>query len=356
MIAIDRDVLREALAGVRPFIKSRVIMPVLECVRVSAYEMADDGYITLQGTDMEQAISLRVPAKIQADIDVCLPMKLLSDFVANLPGGNIIMAVTGNSVTLECAGHKARIKHYDANDFPVMPPIDCDPVDVDADELRSAITLGSYAAARDVSRPSLLAGLLYLDPVRVVSVDGFRLAIAPEGQDDPEQGIMVPATTLQTVGRLIDGICAVKHDDRYISFETDTAMVTALLINGKFPDYRAIIPTSHTTSLTVSRVDLLGAVNLAMLFARDSSNIVRLSVGDKLIVRGASAESGDGVTVLDAAVNGDVLEWAVNGAYLRQTLDVYECDAVTIELTSAARSMVVRGDALAVIMPMHINE
>jgi len=358
MIAIERDVLKDALAVVRPFIANRAILPVLECVRLTGNNpMSDEGYITLQGTDLEQSIELRVPANVGAEMDVCLPMKLLSDFVATLPAEKIHLAATEHSVSLECMGHKARIKHLDAADFPQFTPVDADAVEVDADELRRAIELGAYAAARDVSRPTLTAGVLFLEPLLVVSADGFRLAVSAEGYySAPEDGVLVMAKTLHAVARVAETTCAVRHDDNHIQFETDTATITSLLVNGKFPDYTAIIPKEHTVTVKVDRVGLLGAVNLAMLFARDSANVVRFTSDEmRLTVKGAAAESGDGVTVLPAAITGESFEWAVNGVYLRQVLEAFECDEVVLELQSVARPVVVKGDALAVIMPMHID-
>ena len=365
MIAIDRDVLKDALGTVRPFIANRGIMPVMECVRMTAdAPVADNGYITLQGTDLEHMIELRVPATVGKDFDACIPMKLLSDFVASLPAETIHIAATDAFVSLECMGHKARIKHLDAAEFPQIPPIEEDAVVVDGEALRAAIHLGAYAAAKDASRPTLTAGALFLDPLLVVSADGFRLAVSSEGENPPpEDAALVMAKTLQSVARVVGDTCSVRVNDRHISFETATATITSLLIAGVFPDYRAIIPAEHNVTLEVNRADLLGAVNLAMLFARESANIVRfnLSEDDILTVSGAAVESGDGVSWLAVTASGEPregwpFEWALNGVYLRHTLEVFECENVTLELASAARPVVVKGDALAVIMPMHINE
>ena len=146
------------------------------------------------------------------------------------------------------------------------------------------------------------------------------------------------------------------------------------LIEGNFPDYKQIIPTSYNTRTVVDTKEFLRAAKIALLFARDAANIVRLQMtpgeGElgpaprrtrpgSLTLAATAAEVGDNVGQIDAAIEGQAMEIAFNGRYLIDILNVIDSAQVALETNTPSSPGVFRPvgdeDFVHVIMPMHIS-
>jgi DNA polymerase-3 subunit beta len=138
------------------------------------------------------------------------------------------------------------------------------------------------------------------------------------------------------------------------------------LIDARFPDYRAIVPKTHNTRTVVDTAALLKAVRVALLFARDNANIIRVAVmpgngqhGGQLRLTATSTEMGDNVNELDATVDGSDLEIAFNAKYLIDVLSQIDQPQVVLETTQPTRPGTIRPvglgeeEFLHVVMPMH---
>jgi DNA polymerase-3 subunit beta len=151
-----------------------------------------------------------------------------------------------------------------------------------------------------------------------------------------------------------------------ILFHMQDVDLVSQLIEGKFPDYRQIIPSSHTCRTVLDTSGFLKAARVSHLFARDSANIVRVEIdpGNELTpghmtLAATSAELGDNVGQVDAMVEGDAVEIAFNAKYLIEVLSVVDTAQVALETTSASSPGVLRligdDDFIHVIMPMHLS-
>ena len=126
------------------------------------------------------------------------------------------------------------------------------------------------------------------------------------------------------------------------------------------------MPKSHTTRTLLGTQELLKAVKVAFLFARDAANIIRFSVvpGSELtpgqmIITGTSTEFGDNVSELDANIEGDEVEIAFNARYMIDALSIMGTPEVALETSTASSPGLLRpvggDDFKCVVMPMHIT-
>ncbi len=147
-----------------------------------------------------------------------------------------------------------------------------------------------------------------------------------------------------------------------VIFHTEEADLVSRIIEGQFPNYRQVIPTSHSTKVTVSRDDLLKATKLASYFARDAANIVRFAVDPgqevPLVVSATAAEVGDNTSRVDATVDGQATAIAFNSRFVADALGSLTASEVALELGGPLAPGVVRivGDEsyLHVVMPLRI--
>jgi DNA polymerase-3 subunit beta len=151
--------------------------------------------------------------------------------------------------------------------------------------------------------------------------------------------------------------------DEAAAFEGTSVLVRAQLLEGKFPDFEAVIPKTWTTRFTAYTADLLRALKRAEVFSRDNDNSTRLEVlgaaGDATIqlrVTGRSGERGDSETDIAIAGEGDTLTAFFNVRYMLDLLAVVETERVVFESAGAASASVWReegGDSfIQILMPM----
>ncbi len=377
-ISCLQENLAKGLATVGRAVAARSTLPVLSNILLET----DEGRLRLAATNLEIGISCWVGARIEEEGRTTVPARLLTEFVNSLPSGQIDMELTERTQTLnlKCARYEANIKGIEAGEFPSVPTADTidgrNNLHVDADTFRQMIEQVVIAAATDESRP-ILTGVLaqfHQGSLTLAAADGFRLAVstADVGADlDEASTVIIPARALAELGRVSadqeDPIeLIITPSQNQILFHLSNTDLVSQLIEGNFPDYKQIVPTSHSTRTLIATGDLLKAVKVAFLFARDAANIIRLNIvpGSELtpgqmIVTGTSAEYGDNVSEMDASVEGEEIEIAFNARYMIDALSVVGTPEVVLETSTSSSPGVLRpvggADYLCVVMPMHIS-
>lgn len=370
--------LAKGLATVARAVATRSTLPVLSNILLES----DGGRLRLVATNLEIGISCWIGAKVDEEGSTTVPARLLTEFVNSLPPGQIEMELTERtqSLNLKCARYEANIKGIDASEFPGVPTAESiggrDSLFLEPDVFRRMIDQVVFAAATDETRP-ILTGVLaqfHQGSLTLAAADGFRLSVtsADVGVDlDETVSVIIPARALGELSRVSSEqqdpieLIITPSRNQILFHLTDTDLVSQL-IEGNFPDYNQIVPKSHSTRTLVNTQELLKAVKVAFLFARDAANIIRFSVvsGNELtlgqmVVAGTSAEFGDNVSELDATVEGDAIEIAFNARYMIDALSVVGTPEVGLETSTPSSPGVIRpvgGDNfLCVVMPMHIT-
>ena len=363
--------LARGLSIVARGVSTRGTLPILGNVLLKT----DGGRLKLTATNLEIGVNCWVPAKTEDEGAITVPAKLLTDFVNSLPAGPIEIAlnVRTKTIHLKSATTEANLKGLDAEEFPIIPAIPDRPTTrMSQGVLRRMINEVAFVAATDDSRP-VLTGVLTTfdgDEVTMAAADPYRLSVrrAPLlAAVEPKVEIIIPARSLFEVARIVDdsdsGVdILVTPNGSQVIFHTDEADLVSRIIEGQFPNYRQVIPTSHTTKVTVSRDELLKATKLASYFARDAANIVRFTVDPAqevpLVVSATAAEVGDNTSRVDATVDGQATAIAFNSRFVADALGSLAASEVAIELGGPLAPGVVRivGDDsyLHVVMPLRI--
>ena len=372
-----QDNLAKRLTMVSRVVAERSTLPVLSNILIAT----DQSRLKLAATNLEIGITCWIGAKVDEAGATTVPARTFVDLINALPPGTVDMRLAAQTQTLSVSGGRFanNIKGIAAQDFPIIPQLDEGHAAVwriRPDVLRQMIDQVVFAAASDVSRP-ILTGVLAKFSGRTLTLaaaDGFRLAVrtAPlEDTEDESLEVVVPARTLVELARITGeqadpiGIMVTPQRNQILFHLTNIDLVSQL-IDGKFPDYHAIIPQSATTKAMIDTQLMLKACKAASVFAREAANIARLTFvpGNELTpghitVGATSAETGDNAGDLDAAISGTPLEIAFNVKYLIDVLSVIGSNQVSLEMTDAASPGVLRivGDETFthVIMPMHVG-
>ena len=374
-IIVKREDLAQGLRAVARAISSRTTLPVLSNVLVAT----DEDRLRLSATDLELAITAWVPAKVEEEGATTVPARTFSDLVGLLPEGLLRLTYNESNRTLHVHGgaSETNIRCIEAEEFPPLPtPELTQGVVISVNDFREMVQQVVFAASTDDARPVLTGVLLELkgETLTAAASDGYRLSvrkIAVENGAAEPFSLIVPARALSEVARAVrdsdETIVMVAPPGRgQVVFRVgDDVEIVSQLIEGQYPPYEQIIPTSYRTRTVVPTAAFVKACKQAEIFARDGSQSTRLEItpgGDvpgELRISAASEETGSSQTTLTATVEGDPIVIAFNVRYLREALEAIRTPEVALETTAPASPGVLRpvgaNDFVHIIMPMHLS-
>ncbi len=352
-------------------VSTRGTLPILGNVLLRT----ESGRLKLTATNLEVGINCWVPAKVDDEGAITVPAKLFTDFVNSLSPGPIELSlnVRTKTVHIKSGPYEANVKGLDAEEFPVIAALPDKPTTRMAQSvLRRMIGEVAFVATTDDSRP-VLTGVLTTfagDLVTLAAADPYRLSVRHAkllDRVDPSTEVIIPAKSLFEVARIVDDSdtpveITVTANKSQVIFHTDEADLVSRVIEGQFPNYRQVIPTTHATRVVTQREELLKATRLASYFARDAANIVRFQVDPAndapLVVSATAPEVGDNTGKVDASVEGQATTIAFNARFVADALGSLTAPEVALELGGPLAPGVVKivGDEsyLHVVMPLRI--
>lgn len=377
--SIGQAELANAVALAGQSVSTRSTLPVLGNVLLKA----EGDALTVTGTNLETALSVIVTAAVTEAGAITLPARLLKDTLAGTPeGARVECAVDEGRMAAQLtyySGGKRRgqatLKGIDALEYPLTPqPGTTSDLTFAGADLAALIRQSTFAAStpQDTSRPAL-TGVLWTSNgagLTAAATDGYRLAVTHKRDAATLPApLILPARALDLADKLAalaeTVTLSVVGNAAVFTFAGARAFLSAQLacqmIDAKFPDYNAILPKSQATTVTLDTAELVRALKMAALFARDASDRVILSVQPSLLDEGSltvvatAQEAGNYDTDLPAAVEGAALTAAFNVQYLLQGLAALGEPTACLEFTKADRPCVLKGlNFEYVIMPMQI--
>ena len=367
-ISVMQENLARGLGVVSRAVSSRATLPVLANVLMKT----EDSGLKLTATNLEIGINCWVPGKVEAEGEITVPAKLLTDLVSSLPNQRIDLELSAKDRTLKVSSGNSRssIKGIDADEFPVVAAIgDAPATSVVARGLHDALAEVVFAAASDESRPILTGVLTKLagESMTLAAADNYRIAVrtlATSRAVAPEISIVVPARSYAELMRILpdsdDPIdITITPNKSQILFHVEGIDLVSRLIEGQFPNYEPVIPTAHTSRAVIDRESFLAGARRASIFARDSANIVKVELGgdgEGLSITAHAADVGENADTLDAALDGQSTTIAFNARYLIDVLSNLRADEAALELSGPLAPGVIRGvgkeDYVHVIMPV----
>jgi len=372
--AVQQQHLAHCLAIVSKAVSPRSTLPVLANILIAS----DDGRLRLSATNLELGITCWIPATIEDAGAITVPARTFQDLVNTLTGERIDLTLDPRTQTLNVRSGSSNtdIKGIDAQEFPPIPVPDLsEGVSLNVNDFKEMIQQVVFAASTDEARPVLQGVLLNIkeDQITMAATDGFRISVRKGLLSNPvrqEISVIIPARALTELARIAtDGeqmlTMNVPPGRGQVIFHVKDAELVSQLIDGNFPDYRAIIPRSYKTHTVLSTPAFLKACKQAEIIAREGNNVVRLNIlpgSDSpgvVEVSAQSEETGASQIQVDANIEGSPLLIAFNVKFLREVLDVIKTPSVALETnqnnTPATIKPIGDDDFVHVIMPMHLG-
>lgn len=362
--------LTKTLVTCSRFASSRVQLPILANVLLKT----DRSKLLVSATNLEVSISVSVGAKVEEEGEITVPARTIADIFSNLNPGQVSLEVEKEILKIKTPGFESSISGMNASDFPNIPQeIGAQFIQIPTSDFLDALSYTLFAVSTDETRP-ILTGVLTIfkkGELLLVSTDGFRLSQKKIKVDkiSEEKRLILPKSALVEVSKLSDSEGVVnlsfKKLENQVVFSTSGAILASRVIEGEFPDFERIIPRNSKIKVFLDKEEFLQSVKLASVFARDSANVVKLSISEGLVeVYAESSSVGTQKKDLDAKVEGfssakDKFIIAFNYRFLEDFLGASKGESVQVEFsdTNAPALFVNPEDSgfLHVIMPVRLQ-
>ncbi|MFT5531017.1 MAG: DNA polymerase-3 subunit beta [Candidatus Poriferisodalaceae bacterium] len=363
----ERDLLVDRLSNSSRAVSSRGgALPVLTGMRL----VADNDHLMITGSDLDLTIRSTLTVSVEEPGVAVLPARLTVDIVRSLDQGAVEIEVTGDEAKISGGRSQFSVRTLPADDFPQLAEPGGDEVTVPAADLSAGLRQVVMAASSDDARPILTGVLLSAEEggLRLVATDSYRLAVRdlPEATVLSEgQKVLVPSRALGELVRILGDteVVTVRLGEREVTFDvTDeygTTQVTTRLIEGEFPNYRQLIPSSYPNRVIVGREPLLEAVRRVKLMAREAAPLRMTLRSDSIELMAVTQDVGQAHEVVDAKFDGDELTVAFNPDYLIAGIEAAPGDEVQLETLDALKPAVLRSTEndgfLYLLMPVRVS-
>jgi len=363
-IVCNRQQLNEAVLNVQRAVSTKSSVPALEGILLKA----GDNEITLCGYDLELGMTTKIEAQVEEKGSIVLSAHLFGDIVRRLPADSVYLATDEKFMTVIKSGPADfSIAGMPSEEYPELPAITGETaLHIASNVLKSMIRQTIFAVAESDAKPIHTGTMFELSKnrIKLVSVDGYRLAIREEAaQCGEEMNFVVPGKTLGEVLKLLsddDTELEILVGRRHILFQIGTYCVISRLLEGEFLDYKAAIPSASTTEIIVSTRAFINSVERVSLLITDRlKSPVRCSFEDNEIKISCSTAIGRAKDQFTANITGDNVEMGFNNRYVLDALRNTEGDEVKIQLNGALSPMKVlprEGDSfLFLVLPVRLK-
>lgn len=340
-------------------------LPVLDNILLSV----EGKKLKIAATNLEIGVIRHINVETEEMGEITIPAKTLIEVISGLGSAKITFSVEGEILTLDCNKFKASLNGISASEFPAIPLSSKNGVNLPKEVILSSGQI-LFAAAVDEGRP-VLTGILTdvkEDKIDFVATDGFRLAHCQVklSQKTAEFKSLIPRKTYDEVLRIIsetdvDNIeLSHSQDQNQVVFNLGSTILSSRLIEGQFPSWEKIIPTQIATRAMVDKEELLKALKLAAVFAKNETNVVILALGKSgLKIESSAKQLGSQQNEIEASVEGDDLQIAFNSKFLLDAISNAPSQQVLIEFSGALSAALIKPVGVEglqyIMMPVRIN-
>jgi DNA polymerase-3 subunit beta len=363
--SIHQEQLLQPISQVVGVVERRQTLPVLANFLVSAKGKR----LSITGTDMEVELIASVDAEIQSDGEVTVPARKLVDIVRKLPEGvNITAVLEGDKLMVSSGRGRYTLSTLPATEFPATDQVETlEVLKIQEVELKKLLEKTSFAMANQDVR-YYLNGLLFEfhdSTLTTVATDGHRLAVCDLDSDlgvAQDRQMIVPRKGVLELLRMLsdsEDLVELALGKNHIRLVKGSMVFTSKLIDGRFPDYQAVIPTGTDRHIQIDRASFMLALQRASILSNEKYRGVRLEAASNSVkIVAHNPQHEEAVEELEAELNFDQIAIGFNVTYLLDALSAIHGDQVVMALKDANSSCLItaaaEGKDKHVVMPLKL--
>ncbi|MFC1756805.1 DNA polymerase III subunit beta [Patescibacteria group bacterium] len=323
-------------------------LPILNSVLISAAK----NVLVFLSTNLEMALKVSIPSKIEKEGKVALPSKLFSSLISSLSDNEEIkLSSVNNNLLVTTSSSSTTIKGYQVDDFPILPEVkEKKSFNMSIDDFLLGLKSVYYSTSTSEMKPEINSVYLYSSkntPLTFVGTDSFRLSekiIHYNFSDFPN--ILIPYRSAVEILRIFenqDGELALKMNDNNLVLSTKDIEFTSRLMEGTYPDYKQIIPNKFTNNVTVNKKKLSDALKTAIMFCGKLSEIkIKIYEGENFIeILTNNHDLGEHTVNIKCSVDGEDLTMVFNYRYLLDCLTSINSEDVVLKFSGEGKPLLI---------------
>lgn len=331
--------------------------------------------LQITASDLETTMMVTVPLDMAEDPGVVtIPAKLLLETLKTFANVPITFTIDKETLGIEISAGEGKFKltGHKSDEFPTKPDIE-EPVTISikSEVLKNAFHKTLFAAGNDELRPVMSGVFCELSPddVTFVATDAHKLVRYRRTDTKAESpaSFILPKKPLNQLKNILpeDIDVQVDYDQINASFTYDNISLVCRLIDGKYPNYEAVIPKDNPNVLTIDRAPIINSIKRVALYANQSTNQVRLKInGQELTLSAEDIDyANEAKERLTCSYDGEDMEIGFNSKFLLDMLNNIDADSIKLEMSAPNRAGILlpvdnddKGeDILMLVMPVMLN-
>jgi DNA polymerase III subunit beta len=359
-----REDLLAPLQSVIGVVERRQTMPVLANVLLAARE----NRLSVTGTDLEVELVATCTVSVQQPGDITVPGRKLLDIFRSLPEKvSVTLSTEGERVSVRAGRSRFTLSSLPASEFPLVEEINAQQtLTMPQGEFRRLIDKTHFSMAQQDVRYYLNGLLLETDgkALRAVATDGHRLALCEtelSGKARTSQQVIVPRKGVLELQRILgtENNIELAVGTNHVRAQIGDIRFTSKLIDGRFPEYARVIPSSPPKTVEADRESLRQALQRTAILSNEKYRGIRLTARpDLLTLQAHNPEQEEAEDQVEVSYKGEEVEIGFNVNYLLDALSAIEGDKVEIGLTDSNSSCLIHAPGTVhtryVVMPMRL--
>ncbi|MDP8078434.1 DNA polymerase III subunit beta [Phocoenobacter skyensis] len=363
---ITREKLLKPLQQVCSVLNSRPTLPIIGNVLLEI--KGNQLFLTCTDLEVELTTQAELTESLPSEAKFTIPARKFLDICKSLPEDSVIaIKFEEGRALIQASRSKFNLATLPASDYPSL--MDWNP-EVDFNIAQATLTrlieATQFSMANQDAR-YFLNGMKFETEgnlLRTVATDGHRLAVCtmPLEQELPSHSVIVPRKAVIELSRLLissDEAVRLEIGSNHIRISMNNIVFTSKLIDGRFPDYRRVLPRNADRILESDTEVLKRALVRVAILSNERFRGVRLVLTNNLLkITANNPEQEEAEEIIDVAYQNIEMEVGFNVSYLLDVLNALKCERVRINLVDSASSCLIEdcdnNTAEYVIMPMRL--
>ncbi|MGD2294440.1 MAG: DNA polymerase III subunit beta [Candidatus Aminicenantes bacterium] len=363
--SINKENILQELQLLQGIVEKRSTMPILGNILMKATE----NEVELTGTDLEVGLRTHFPAEVEEPGSLTVSGKKLFEIVRAIAGGQKVLFKESENLMMEITSGASQFKVLclPKEDYPQVPvPKFEKDIVLPLDKIKDMIDRVYFAITQE-QRYYLNGALMIIKDknIELVSTDGHRLAytsLALEGLNlEGEIRGIVSKKTLGEMRKFEDENLEFDLDENNLFFKVKNRTLVSRIIEGKFPNYEAVIPKGNPKTLSLSREEISDAIRRVSLLSTERSKGIKFSIEkNQISLFSSNPEMGEARDKVDVEYDGDQFEVGFNSQYLLDFLTSVKSEKIRFEMKDENSAVMMTPEVeeevkdIYVIMPMKI--
>jgi DNA polymerase-3 subunit beta len=369
---ISSTILQKNLQSISGVLTTNNAVPILD----NFLFVIENNELIVKASDLETTMSVRLTLeKAEENGSFTIPAKMLLDTLktfADVPLHFSINAET-QTVLINAGEGNFKLAGHKGEDFPEIPQVeDTSSLEINSEVLAAAITKTLFATGNDELRPVMSGVFCQLteEGFTFVATDAHKLVRyrRTDSKATEEQSFILPKKPLVQLKNILSQVDApvkIEFNQTNASFSFNNTNVICRLIEGKYPNYEAVIPLQNTKNLIVDRQQLLNSLKRVSIFANQSTHQVRFKItGQELILSAEDLDlSNEAEERLSCNYEGEDIEIGFNSKFVIEMLNNLDTEQIKFEMSAPNRAGLIlpvnseqtNEDVLMLVMPVMLN-